>query len=55
MLAFLMDKDRLVRMAAAGQRYVLANHTRTAVARYMVSEILRQSAAANKFSSKSIN
>jgi hypothetical protein len=45
LLALLMDKGRLVRMAEAGRQHVLANHTRSAVARYMLKEILGGSAA----------
>lgn len=40
LLAYLADKRRLVRMAEAGRRHVLANHTRSGVARYMLKEIL---------------
>ncbi len=43
--ALLVDKGRLVRMAEAGRRHVLANHTRSAVARYMLKEILGGSPA----------
>jgi hypothetical protein len=39
LLAFLADKGRLVRMAEAGRKHVLANHTRSAVARYMLKEV----------------
>ncbi|NOJ43319.1 glycosyltransferase family protein [Bradyrhizobium australiense] len=37
--ALLVDKDRLLRMAEAGRRHILANHTRSAVANYMLKEI----------------
>jgi hypothetical protein len=40
LLAYLADKRRLARMAEAGRRHVLANHTRSGVARYMLKEIL---------------
>jgi ribonuclease D len=33
------DKPRLARMAEDGRRHVLANHTRSAVARYMLNEL----------------
>ena len=46
--AFLADKDKLMRMAAAGRRHVLANHTRSAVARYMLQEIVGESVATGK-------
>jgi hypothetical protein len=45
LLALLVDKGRLVRMAEAGQQHVLANHTRSAVARYMLKEIFGESPA----------
>ena len=45
LLALLVDKGRLVRMAEAGRRHVLANHTRSAVARYMLKEIFGGSPA----------
>jgi len=35
----LADKPRLVYMPEEGRRYVLANHTRSAVGRYMLSEL----------------
>jgi Glycosyl transferases group 1 len=38
-IELLADKQRLARMAEAGRRYVLANHTRSAVARYIMSEL----------------
>jgi glycosyltransferase involved in cell wall biosynthesis len=38
-VALLADKPRLSGMAEEGRRYVLANHTRPAVARYILSEI----------------
>jgi hypothetical protein len=42
LLAVLPNKDRLMRMAEAGRRHVLANHTRSAVARYMLREVVRE-------------
>ncbi|MEH2506442.1 MULTISPECIES: glycosyltransferase [unclassified Bradyrhizobium] len=45
LLALLVDKDRLLRMAEAGRRHVLANHTRSAVANYMLKEIFGGSPA----------
>ena len=45
LLALLVDKSRLVRMAEAARQHVLANQTRSAVARYMLKEILGGSAA----------
>jgi hypothetical protein len=51
--ALLMDKRRLVRMAEAGRQHVLANHTRSAVARYILKEIFGGSAAtADRFAEK---
>jgi hypothetical protein len=44
--AALADKDRLMRIAEAGRQYVLANHTRSAVARYMLREIAEKTAVA---------
>jgi hypothetical protein len=38
-IEILTDKQRLARMAEEGRRYVLANHTRAAVARYILSEL----------------
>jgi len=38
LLALLADKGRLLRMAEAGRQHVLANHTRSAVARYILNE-----------------
>jgi|RhiMethySRZTD1v2_1073278.scaffolds.fasta_scaffold44391_2 hypothetical protein len=40
LLAYLVDKRRLVRMAETGRRHVLANHTRSGVAHHMLKEIL---------------
>ncbi len=48
LLAMLANKDRLTRMAAAGRQHVLANHTRSALARYMLQEIAREAAMAPK-------
>jgi hypothetical protein len=42
-LELLADKSRLVRMSEQGRRHVLANHTRSAIARYMLSELARLS------------
>ena len=53
LLAMLADKDRLLRMADAGRRHVLANHTRTAVARYMLEEVRARLAAATERPQKS--
>jgi hypothetical protein len=38
-VALLADKPRLSRMAEEGRRYVLAHHTRPAVARYILNEL----------------
>jgi Glycosyl transferases group 1 len=38
-LELLADKPRLRRMSEEGRRYVLGNHTRSAVGRYMLNEI----------------
>jgi hypothetical protein len=38
-VALLADKPRLSSMAEEGRRYVLANHTRPAVARYILNEL----------------
>ena|SRR5215471_17639577 len=48
LLAALANKDRLVRMAEAGRRRVLANHTRSAVARYMLQEIAGKAGVARQ-------
>jgi glycosyl transferase family 1 len=40
------DKPRLARMAEQGRRHVLANHTRSAVARYMLNELGESARAA---------
>jgi hypothetical protein len=39
LLSFITDKARLQQMAEDGRKHVLANHTRSAVARYMLNEI----------------
>jgi hypothetical protein len=46
--AVLANKDRLMRMAAAGRRHVLANHTRSAVARYILREIAGETVVPEK-------
>jgi hypothetical protein len=38
-IGLLADKQRLARMAEEGRAYVLSNHTRSAVARYILSEV----------------
>jgi glycosyltransferase involved in cell wall biosynthesis len=38
-VALLAEKPRLSRMAEEGRRYVLAHHTRPAVARYILNEL----------------
>jgi glycosyl transferase family 1 len=38
-IEILANKQRLAHMAEEGRRYVLANHTRSAVARYILSEV----------------
>jgi hypothetical protein len=48
LLAALANKDKLMRMAEAGRRHVLANHTRSAVARYMLREIAEETAVASE-------
>jgi hypothetical protein len=48
LLAVLANKDRLMGMAEAGREHVLANHTRSAVARYMLREIAGETAVAEK-------
>jgi glycosyltransferase involved in cell wall biosynthesis len=42
--AVLADKGRLMRMAEAGRQHVLVNHTRSAVARYVLREIAGETA-----------
>lgn len=43
----LADRAKLVQMAQAGRRHVLANYTRSAVARYMLSELAGEGRAAD--------
>ncbi|HWX30004.1 MAG TPA: glycosyltransferase [Steroidobacteraceae bacterium] len=46
--AVLANKDMLMRVAEAGRQHVLANHTRSAVARYILREIVGETAFAGK-------
>lgn len=39
------NKDRLLRMGKAGRQYVLAHHTRSAIARFVMQETARQTVA----------
>ena len=43
-VGFLADKPRLSRMAAEGRQHVLSNHTRSAVARYMLASLAASNA-----------
>jgi hypothetical protein len=40
LLAVLTNKERLMHMAETGRHHVLANHTRSAVARYILRELV---------------
>ena len=48
LLTALANKDMLMRMAEAGRQHVLANHTRSAVARYMLRQIGAEPAVARE-------